>query len=67
MSPSRTELETYVDAAQRLAGLAIDPAHRSAVVASLEMAAGMAHLVLSFPLDKPCDEPANVFRPGEGR
>lgn len=66
MTPTRAQLEAYMDAAQPLAGLVIDPAHRSAVVASLEMAAGMAQLVLSFPLQEVRDAPASVFRPGEG-
>ncbi len=61
-----TELEAFMDAAAPLAGLTIDPANRSAVAGSLDMAAGMARLVLSFPLDDVRDEPAAVFRAGEG-
>ena len=57
-----SDIEAYVDAAARLVGLPLDPAHRPGVVVNLERIAAMAALVMKFPL--PDDtEPAPVFTP----
>lgn len=52
----------HVEAASRLIGLAIDPAHRAGVVASMVLITSMASLVMGLPLG-PADEPAPVFDP----
>ena len=52
----------YVDAAASAVGLAIDPAHRPAVIFHVQLAATMAAKLDGLPLG-PEDESANVFRP----
>jgi len=56
------DLETYVDAAAAMLGLALDPAHRSGVVLNLQRIAEMAALVMEFALPDDC-EAAPVFVP----
>ena len=60
MSLSDFDAEAYVDAAARLVGLPLDPAHRAGVVLNLERIARMAALVMEFPLPEET-EPAPVF------
>ena len=60
MSPETGDLETYVDAAAAMLGLALDPAHRPGVVTNLRRIVEMAALVNDFPLPEDC-EPAPVF------
>lgn len=67
VTAARKTMDAFVRAAAPVAGLTIAPERLGAVAASLEMAAAMAELVGSFPLDEVRDEPAPVFRPGEGR
>jgi len=55
----------HVDAASRLIGLAIDPAHRPGVATCMVLIRRMATLVMALPLD-PVDEPAPVFDPAAG-
>jgi hypothetical protein len=52
----------YVDAAASAVGLAIDPAHRPAVIFHVQLAAAMAARLDGLALG-PEDESANVFRP----
>ena len=62
MPEHQFDAEAYVDAASRLIGLPIDPAHRAGVLLNLERIAQMAALVMEFPL--PDDtEPAPVYQP----
>ena len=56
------DMAAYVDAAARAVGLAIDPAHRPAVVFHVQLAASMAAKLDGIALG-PEDESANVFRP----
>jgi hypothetical protein len=56
------DAEAYVDAAARLIGLPIDPAHRPGVVLNLERLAQMAALVMDFDLPEET-EPAPVYAP----
>lgn len=56
------DAETYVDAAARLVGVRLDPAHRPGVALNLERIAAMAALVMEFPLPDET-EPAPVFSP----
>ena len=56
------KLEATLDAQAALLGLPIAPAHRPGVLRYLELAAGMAPLVMDFPLG-PADESGNVFVP----
>ena len=56
------DAEAYVDAAARLTGLTIDPAHRPGVVLNLERIAQMAALVMAFDLPEETD-PAPVYEP----
>jgi hypothetical protein len=61
--PTETfDAEAYVDAAAKLLGLPLDPAHRPGVVLNLERIAQMAVLVMEFPLPDET-EPAPVFTP----
>jgi hypothetical protein len=52
----------WVDQSAALLGLALDPAHRPGTVLNLERAAGLARLVMEFPLP-PEAEAAPVFTP----
>lgn len=54
--------ETYVDAAARMLGLPIPAAERDAVLRFFTLAASMAELVMTLPLD-PADESGSVFVP----
>jgi hypothetical protein len=56
------DAQAYVDAAGRLVGLPLDPAHRPGVIANLERIAQMAALVMEFPLPDEI-EPAPVYEP----
>jgi hypothetical protein len=56
------DAEAYVDAAAKLIGLPIDPAHRPGVILNLERIAQMAALVMEFPLPEET-EPAPVYTP----
>ena len=56
------DAEAYVDAAAKLIGLPLDPAHRPGVVLNLERIAQMAALVMEFPLPEETD-PAPVYQP----
>ncbi|HVH77932.1 MAG TPA: DUF4089 domain-containing protein [Stellaceae bacterium] len=56
------DVEAYVDAAARLIGLPLDPAHRPGVVLNLQRIAQMAALVMEFPLPEET-EPAPVYEP----
>ena len=58
----RSLAEAYVDAAAAALGLPIGAQHRPGTVHYFELAAAMAELVLSLPLDID-DEPAPVFVP----
>jgi hypothetical protein len=62
MSGEPFDAEAYVDAAARLIGLPIEPAHRPGVVLNFERIAQMAALVMEFPLPEET-EPAPVFEP----
>jgi hypothetical protein len=54
--------EAIVDAQCAVLGLTLDPAWRPGVVRYLQLAAGMADLVMQQPLT-PADEPATHFVP----
>ena len=54
--------EIYVDAAAKLVGLPLDPAHRPGVVLNIERIAQMAALFMEFPLPDET-EPAPIYRP----
>jgi hypothetical protein len=56
------DAEAYVDAAARLIGLPIEPAHRPGVVLNLERIARLAALVMEFDLPEEI-EPAPVYTP----
>jgi hypothetical protein len=56
------DAEAYVDAAAKLVGLPLDPAHRPGVVLNIERIAQMAALVMTFPLPDET-ELAPVFEP----
>ena len=58
----RFDVAAYVTAASDLIGLSLAPAHRPGVIANMEWIAGLAQLVMEFPLSDE-DEPATVFRP----
>ena len=58
----RFNAAAYVDAAAKFIRLEIAPAHRPGVIANMERIAGLARLVMEFPLTDE-DEPATVFRP----
>ena len=60
MTDPAFDAEAYVDAAARLVGLPLDPAHRPGVVLNLERIAQMAALVTAFALPEET-EPAPVF------
>ncbi|HTZ37332.1 MAG TPA: DUF4089 domain-containing protein [Stellaceae bacterium] len=62
MADPAFDAEAYVDAAARLVGLPLDPAHRPGVVLNLERIAQMAALVTAFALPAET-EPAPVFIP----
>jgi hypothetical protein len=62
MADEPFDAEAYVDAAARLIGLPIDPAHRPGVVLNLERIAQMAALVMAFDLPEET-EPAPVYTP----
>lgn len=63
ITPSaEADAEHHVDAASRLVGLRLDPAHRPGVVRNMRLIASMAALVLEPPLG-PEDEPAPVYEP----
>src|SRR5260221_14430638 len=55
-------IEAYVDAASVVLGLPLAAGHRPGVLRYFAMAASMAELVNSQPLDL-TDEPATVFTP----
>ena len=46
MRPEEIDVPTYVDAAAKLIGLPIDPAHRPGVIANMQRNAQMAAAVL---------------------
>ncbi len=54
--------ETIIDAMAPLLGLDIRPEYRPGVATNLKVTAGLAALVLEFPLDDHA-EPAAVFHP----
>jgi hypothetical protein len=54
--------EIYVDAAAKLVGLPLDPAHRPGVVLNIERIAQMAALFMEFPLPDEI-EPAPIYQP----
>jgi hypothetical protein len=56
------DFERCVDAQAALLGLPIAAEHRPGVLRYLQLAAGMAPLVMDFPL-APADESGNVFVP----
>lgn len=60
------QIERHVDATAATIGLPLDPSHRAGVVRYFTIAAAMAELVMTLPLD-PQDEPAPVFLPQEVR
>jgi hypothetical protein len=62
MADEPFDAEAYVDAAAKLIGLPIDPAHRPGVVLNLERIAQMAALVMEFDLPEET-EPAPVYTP----
>jgi hypothetical protein len=62
MADEPFDAAAYVDAAAKLIGLPIDPAHRPGVVANLERIAQMAALVMEFDLPEET-EPAPVYTP----
>jgi hypothetical protein len=62
MADHPEDIEAYVDAAAKLVGLPLDPAHRPGVVQNLGRIAQMAALVMAFPLPEET-EPAPVFEP----
>ena len=62
MADNPEDIEAYVDAAAKLVGLPLDPAHRPGVVLNLSRIAQMAALVMAFPLPEET-EPAPVFEP----
>jgi len=62
MADHPEDIEAYVDAAAKLVGLPLDPAHRPGVVLNLSRIAQMAALVMAFPLPEET-EPAPVFEP----
>ena len=56
------DAEAFVAAAAPALGLDLDAAHRPGVVANMARIAGLAQLVVEFPLAE-ADEPAPVFTP----
>ena len=54
--------EAIIDAMAPLLGLDVRPEYRPGIVTNLTVTAGLAKLVLAFPLDDHA-EPAAVFRP----
>ncbi len=58
----RFDVAAYVTAASDFIGLPLAPAHRPGVIANTERIAGLARLVMEFPLADE-EEPATVFRP----
>ena len=56
------DYEALVDAQSALLGLSIAPEHRPGVLRYLQLAAGMATLVMEHPLT-PQDESGSVFVP----
>lgn len=54
--------EAVIDAMAPLLGLDIAPEYRSGIATNLRVTAGLATLVLEFPIDDHA-EPAAVFRP----
>jgi Protein of unknown function (DUF4089) len=62
MADEPFDAEAYVDAAAKLIGLPLDPAHRPGVVLNLERIAQMAALVMEFDLPEET-EPAPVYTP----
>ncbi len=62
MADQPFDAEAYVDAAARLIGVPLDPAHRPGVIVNVARIAEMAALVMEFPLPDEV-EPAPVFRP----
>jgi hypothetical protein len=62
MADEPFDAEAYVDAAAKLIGLPLDPAHRPGVVLNLERIAQMAALVMAFDLPEET-EPAPVYTP----
>jgi len=56
------DFEALLDAHSALLGLSIAPEHRPGVLRYLQLAAGMAPLVMDFPL-APADESGSVFVP----
>ena len=61
MEDQSLDADAYVDAAARLVGLPLDPAHRPGVVVNLKRIAQMAALVMEFPLPEET-EPAPVYQ-----
>jgi len=57
-------MEAYVDAAANAVGLKIAAEHRPGVVRYVQLAAGLAHQVMTFELAAD-DESASVFVPVE--
>jgi 1-carboxybiuret hydrolase subunit AtzG-like len=60
--PAGFDPESYLTAAAAAIGLEVAPEHRPGVILNLERIAGLAELVMAFPLPE-AEEPAPVFRP----
>jgi hypothetical protein len=58
----RERLEAYVDAMAEAMALPLQPEHRPGVLMYVELAAGMAELVMAHPFGID-DDPAAVFTP----
>jgi hypothetical protein len=59
------DLDAHIDAASALVGLEIAPEHRPGVRAFLGIAADMAALLDTVPLDEAEQQHANVYLPPE--
>ncbi|GLK74220.1 DUF4089 domain-containing protein [Ancylobacter dichloromethanicus] len=59
---NRADIEAFLDAGLRVAGLPLEPELRPRVLMHLETAVAMAALVADFPLPDEA-EPAPVYRP----
>jgi hypothetical protein len=62
MKPDEIDVPAYVDAASKLIGLPLDPAHRAGVIANMQRNAQMAAVVFGAP--EPVDgDQAPVYVP----
>jgi hypothetical protein len=62
MTRKEFDAAAYLEQAEALLGLGIDPAYKPGIIANLQAAASLARVVLEFPLADE-DEAAPVFRP----